>query len=78
MRSLRSLALGHDFARVLIERFGLGNQFDGFIELRIIFQRDFVALVQAENGGEHFALDLPLQPGQVLLDFRLGVMDVLV
>ncbi len=72
------MALGHDFARVLVERFGLWNQFDGFIELRIILQRDPEALVQSENAGENFALDLPFQPGQVLLNFRLGVLDVLI
>ncbi len=78
MRSLRRLALGHDLARVLVKRFRLWNQVDGFIELRIILQRDFEAFVQSENAGEHFALDLPFQPGQVLLNFRLGVLDVLV
>ena len=60
MRSLAGLALGHDLARVLVERFGLRNQVDGFIELRIVLQRHFIAFVQSENAGEHFALDLPL------------------
>src|SRR5580700_2905350 len=78
MRSLGGLALRYDFARVLVQRFGLWNQVDGFIELRVILQRDFEALVQSENAGENFALNLPFQPGQVLLNFRFAILDVLI
>jgi hypothetical protein len=62
----------------LVQRFGLWNQVDGFIELRVILQRDFEALVQSENAGENFALNLPFQPGQVLLNFRFAILDVLI
>src|ERR1700691_5218349 len=71
-------ALGDDFAGVLVKRTSLGNQFNGFIELRIILQGYFETLIQAEDGGEDLALNLPLQPGEIILDFRFGVMNVLV
>src|ERR1700683_1889105 len=71
-------ALGDDFAGVLVKRTSLGNQFNAFIELRIFLQGYFETLIEAEDGGEDLALNLPLQRGEVILVVGFGVMNVLV
>ena len=77
LAGLARFALGEDFARVLVERLGLRNQVDGFFQLYVILQLHFVAIIQAEERSEYFALDLPLQPDDVCLNIRVGVFDVL-
>src|SRR5271154_1080635 len=70
-------ALGHYLSRVRIERLRLRDRGDRFIQLRVVLQRDVVSLVDSEYRGEHLALDLPLQPGKVLLDFGFREWNVL-
>src|SRR5713101_294790 len=72
-----ALALGDNLSRILVERTRLRDQLDGLLDLRVFLEFHFEAVVQAKDAGENFTLYLPLEPGDVLLDFRLGVFDVL-
>ena len=48
LAELAGFALGQDFAGVLVERFGLRDQLDGFFELDVVLKFHFIAVVQAE------------------------------
>src|SRR6201982_1265461 len=77
MSRLASSALSHNLACVLIERAGLRNQLLRLLQLRIFLKLHLVAVVQAEHRGEYLALDLPFDPGQVVLHVRFGELYVL-
>ena len=44
-----AVALGHNFARVLIERPGLRNGFDAFLHLRVGFEQNFEPILHAKR-----------------------------
>src|SRR6202021_127615 len=77
MSGLAGSALSHDLACVLIERAGLRKQLFRLLQLRIFLKLDLITIVQTEHRGEYLALDLPFDPGQVVLNVWLGELDVL-
>ena len=70
-----TLALRDDLSGIFIKRPRLRQGFDGLFQLRVVFQIDFVSLGQAEYRDERFFLDLALDPGEVLSDVGVGVLD---
>jgi len=57
-----AVALGDDFARVLIKGAGLRNGLDGLLYLRVGFEKDFETVLHAERGHEDFLFNLALYP----------------
>ncbi len=53
-----------------------GRDSTAFCKLRVVFEIDFVAFGQAEDGDERFFPDFALDPGKILSDIVLGVRDL--
>ena len=68
--------LGHDFASVFVERAGLRDGVNGFLNLGIGFEKNLEAFLGSVAGHKDFLLDLAFDPVLVLGKPRLGVADV--
>jgi len=69
--------LRDDSTRVLVKRPRLRQGFDCFLKLCVLFEIGLVTLRKAENGDESLFLDFALDPGKMLGDIRVGILDFL-
>src|SRR5712671_4352803 len=75
LRSHPRGTLRDDSTRVLVKRPRLRQGFDRFLKLCVLFEIDLVTLRQSENGDESLFLDFAFDPGKMLGDIRVGILD---